>query len=438
MKEHDVRRDFAKYVSLNILAQAAYSLYTLADTFLVSARLGADGLAALNLAFPVFCLINGTGLMLGVGGGARCATAQSRGEAAAADRSFTGAALLTAVFSLLYGSAGLFFSAPVARALGADDALLSMTVAYLRTLLLFAPAFLTNHLLQCFVRNDGCPALSAAAMVCGSVSDIALAYVFIFYLDLGIFGSALAAGLAPVIGVAVTASHLLRGRNRFHLVRALPSFGELRAILSTGMSPFLTEAASGVVLFVFNAILLRLAGNVGVAAFSVVTVVSLVVVAIYTGLSQGVQPLLSRSHGTRDAEAVRAVLRRAAITVSALSAAIYAAVALGAERIVSAFNSGGDALLRAYAVSGMRLYFTACPFLGFNILLATFFLSTERPRPAQAISLLRGLIVPVPMARLLSALLGMTGVWCAYPATEAVVAALGAAYFLLRGRGKTA
>ena len=105
---------------------------------------------------------------------------------------------------------------------------------------------------------------------------------------------------------------------------------------------------------------------------------------------------------------------------------------------MSAFNSGGDALLRAYAVSGMRLYFTACPFLGFNILLATFFLSTERPRPAQAISLLRGLIVPVPMARLLSALLGMTGVWCAYPATEAVVAALGAAYFLLRGRGKTA
>lgn len=430
MERQDISREFAKYVTLNILGQMAHACYTLADTFLVSAALGADGLTALNLAFPVLCLINGTGLMLGIGGGARYATLKSRGEDRRADGAFTGAACLAALFALLCLLAGLFFSEPLTRLLGADGAVLPMTHTYLHTMLLFGPAFLANHLLQCFVRNDGSPALSMAALVVGSLSDIALAYVFIFPLGMGILGSILAAGLAPVISLTVLSPYFLRRRNRFHLTRALPDGKGLRMILSTGVPPFLTEAASGVVMFVFNAILLRLAGNVGVAAFSVITVVSLVVVAVYTGLSQGVQPLLSRAHGAGNRAESGAVLRLALLVLLGLSAGIYAAVFFGAESIVAAFNSEGNAALRDYAVGGMRLYFTACPFLGFNIVLATWFLSTERPAPAQTISLLRGLLVLVPAAYLLSRALGMTGVWCAYPLTEALVAAWGAALLL--------
>ena len=81
MRQKDIYRDFVKYVSLNILGQAAYSCYTLADTFLVAADLGADGLAALNLAFPMFCLISGTGLMTGIGGGTLYSIRRGRGGA---------------------------------------------------------------------------------------------------------------------------------------------------------------------------------------------------------------------------------------------------------------------------------------------------------------------------------------------------------------------
>ena len=418
-----------------MLGQAAYACYTVADTFLVAARVGADGLTALNLAFPMFCFVSGTGLMIGIGGGTRYAIARGRGEDAAANRAFTDAVCLAAGFSLLYVLLGLFGSVPLSRLLGADDALLGLTNTYLRTLLLFAPAFLTNHLLQCFVRNDGRPSLSMAALITGSAANIALAYVFIFRFGWGIFGSILAAGLAPVIGILVMSPYLLRGMNRFHLLRTPPEAAGLRAVLSTGMSPFLTEATSGIVMFVFNYLILRLAGNTGVAAFSVVSVISLAVVALYTGLSQGIQPLLSRSYGMGNEGDTLSILCGALATMALLSAAIYSVLFYGADAIVSAFNSEGNAALQTYAVAGIRRYFLACPFIGLNIVLATYFISTERAGAAQTISLLRGLFVLIPMAFALSALGGMTGVWFAYPATEAVVTTVGVVLFrLLKSR----
>ena len=427
----NIRREFAKYAALNILGQLAYACYTVTDTFLVAARVGADGLAALNLAFPIFCFVSGTGLMIGVGGGTRYAIARGRGENDAANRISTNAAWLALGFSALYVLLGLLFSVPLSRLLGADDSLLGLTNTYLRTLLLFAPAFLTNHVLQSFFRNDGRPSLAMAALITASVCNIVLAYVFIFRLGLGIFGSILAAGLAPVIGILVMTPALILKKNQFRLIRTLPDANGMRVILATGVSPFLTEATSGVVMFVFNYIILRLAGNIGVAAFSVVSVISLAVTAIYTGLSQGEQPVVSRSFGAGERESIKAALRDAMATMLALSAVIYGMLYLGAEPIVTAFNSEGDATLQAYAAAGIRRYFLACPFLGFNIVLATYFISTERERAAQAISLLRGLIVLLPMAFFLSAQFGMTGVWLAYPTTEVVVALMGVVLFRL-------
>ena len=122
-----VLKNFVKYVSLNILGQMAYSCYTLADTFFVSARLGANGLTALNLAFPVFCLLNGTGLMIGMGGGTRYSIAKSRGENEKASRIFTNAVYMVACFAVLFFLTGVFLSGLLVKVLGADRTVFSMT-----------------------------------------------------------------------------------------------------------------------------------------------------------------------------------------------------------------------------------------------------------------------------------------------------------------------
>ncbi len=431
MRNTSVFKIFLKYVSLNILGQIAYSCYTLADTFFVSAKLGADGVTALNLAFPVFCLMNGTGLMIGMGGGTRYSILKSRREDDGANRIFVNAIYLSAIFAALFLVAGLFFSGTIVRLLGADDTVFAMTNTYLRVMLLFAPAFLSNNLLQCFVRNDGNPSLSMAAMITGSLSNVVLDYIFIFPLDMGIFGAIFATGLAPVISLAVLSPYFIRRKNKFHFIKSAPHGNSIWAITSCGVPPFLTEVTSGIVMFLFNFIILRLEGNVGVAAFGVITVISLVVVAIYTGLSQGIQPIISRNHGEKNGANVKSILRYAMVTMLIISGVIYSIIYFCAPQLAHIFNSEKNEVLQSLAVNGLKLYFIACPFIGLNIVLSTYFISTERPAPAQVISLSRGFFILVPMAFLLSSLFKMTGVWCAYPATECIVALIGIMIYIL-------
>ena len=127
-----------------------------------------------------------------------------------------------------------------------------MTKTYLQVILLFAPAFMANDTLICFVRNDGNPKLSMIGMLTGSFSNIILDYVFIFPLHMGIFGTVLATGIAPVISLCILSRHWFTRQNQFHLVRIYPSFQLTGNIISLGIPSFITEMASGIVMIVFN------------------------------------------------------------------------------------------------------------------------------------------------------------------------------------------
>lgn len=420
-----ILREFAKYASLNVAGMLGLSCYILADTFFVSLALGADGLAALNLAIPLYSFLSGCGLMVGMGGATKYAIQKSQGDHAGADRTFTHGAYLVGGLALLFVLAGLFLPGTIVALFGGEGAVFAMSRTYLRVLLLFAPAFLANNLLLCFVRNDGAPQLSMAAMLTGSFSNVVLDWVFLFPCGMGIFGAAFATGLAPLLSILVLSPHFFRRKNQFHLTRCPLEGRRAAGILSSGVPSLVTEVSSGVVMIVFNSILLSLAGNVGVAAYGVVANLSLVVISLYTGIAQGIQPIISRSHGLGDHRAARATLRYALATALALSALIYAGIFFGASPIAGIFNSGGDPVLQAIASQGLRLYFLACPFAGFNIVLAQYFTAREKPRPAQAISLLRGFFLIIPLAFLFSWLGDLAGTWCAFPAAEALVSALG-------------
>ena len=259
-------REFLKYSSLNVLGMIALSCYILADTFFVSKALGADGLAALNLAIPVYSFIHGSGLMIGMGGGIKYSIVKSQGAAQRADQIFTNAAVLTAVIAACFFLTGLLASGPLALLLGAGGTVYEMTRIYIQVILLFAPMFMTNNLLLCFIRNDGAPQLSMAAMITGSLSNVVLDYVFMFPFGMGIFGAVFATGLAPVISILVLSTYLFRRKNQFRLRKCRLSGRLALGICSSGLPSLITELSSGIVIIGFNMIILGIAGNIGVAA----------------------------------------------------------------------------------------------------------------------------------------------------------------------------
>ena len=232
-----------------------------------------------------------------------------------------------------------------------------------------------------------------------------------------------------------TNRHFLK-QNQFHLVRINPSFRLTGTIISLGIPSFITEMASGIVMIVFNAIILRLQGNIGVAAYGVVANLSLVVVSIFTGIAQGTQPILSRVYGYGERDNQKQILKYALKTTMVISCGIYLFFLLSASPIVSVFNSEQNVQLQQIAVTRLKLYFTAIPFVGFNIIISAYFTSTEKALPAQTISLSRGFLIIIPMAFFLSFLLEMTGVWLSFPITECFVTLTGIALYIKSERGK--
>lgn len=420
MDEQNLNRTFARYMSLNILGMLGMSGYILADTFFVSSRLGSDGLAALNLAISVFGFINGLGMMLGIGGATRYAICKAREDDKEANASFTlslvagiGAGVLLVLF-------GLLFSRPLAGLLGAEERILPMCAVYLRTAFLFAPFFILNHILVAFVRNDGSPKLAMTAMLVGSLSNIVLDYLFLYPLNMGIFGAALATGTAPIIGIAISSIHIFSGRSQFRAVPTGLSLRKMAAVAGLGIAAFINEFSSGITLVVFNLLVMHAAGTIGVAAYGVVANLALVVLSVFTGIAQGSQPLLSHAYGMQDLSVVRRVYHMALLLASALGLLALGAALLFPAQLVSLFNSEGNAALQAIAEPGLKLYFIGFLFVGFNFVSAALLGATEQAGASFRVSFFRGCLGIVPAACLFAFLFGMTGIWLAFPAVELV------------------
>ena len=380
----------------------------------------------------MYNLIHGSGLMLGMGGATQYSIALGRKETDRVHQIFTHTLLIGAVLAVIFVLVGLLFSQPIALLLGADHTVLPMTETYLRTLLLFAPAFLLNDIIICFVRNDGSPQLSMAAMITGSLSNVVLDYLFIFPLGMGMFGAVFATGLAPIISLCVLSIHFFRRKNGFHPTRLRFSGQIAGKVFSLGFPSLVTEFSSGIVIVLFNTLLLNLAGNTAVAAYGVVANLSLVILAIFTGVAQGAQPLLSSAFGLRHFTQLKILMRYAVITVVGLSVIFYLFILWQPDLIVSWFNSEQNLELQQTARQGLLLYFTGIFFAGINILLSIYFTSTEQSLPGQVVSLLRGLFFIVPAALLLSAWLGVPGIWLSFPAAELLTFLVGGWIYLRR------
>lgn len=424
MKNNHGFKEFIKYSSFSVLGMMGISCYILADTFFISKGLGANGLTALNLAIPIYGFLHGTGLMLGMGGGTKYTIFKSQKDMTGANRTFTSVVIIGLIFSLCFFLLALTSTKQIISWMGADEAVFDMSNRYLQTILLFSPMFVFNNIMQCFVRNDGAPQLSMCAMLSGSIFNIIFDYIFIFPCQMGIFGAALATGLSPIVSLLVLSTYFLRKKNHFHLIKCYPSKALLRSIFSSGFPSLVTEVSSGLVIIVFNSIILSLQGNIGVAAYGIIANISLVVMSIYTGIAQGIQPILSKNFGLGNHQQVKQILHYALWSVLILSSIIYALVFFNADGIASIFNSEQNPQLQSIAIIGLKLYFTSCLFAGCNIVLSIYFTSTNHAVPAHIISLLRGLVIIIPMAFLLSHVAEMNGIWSTLPLTEGLVCIL--------------
>ncbi len=412
---------FLRYMSLNVLGMLSISFYILIDTIFIAQRLGPSGLAALNLAIPIYGLTHSTGLMIGIGGAIKYTVFHSQKKQKLANHVFTATILLAGFLSFIYFIMGVFFYEDVARFLGArgDGEAFRMTAVYVRVILTFSPIYILNNIMIAFIRNDGSPATAMGGMLVSSLTNTLLDYVFLFVLSWGMFGAAFATTLGASLSLLYMSSYMVRKQNSFHFGSVKGFYKMWWVIIVLGLSTFIVDFSYGVVMVLFNRILLILSGTVAVAAFGVIANLAIVVIAVYNGVAQGIQPLITNAYSLGNYYLLKRYLTYGFYTLFIIGLLIYGGIYIFNSQIVSIFNPENDQALQSISETGLRIYFIGLIFAAFNILYAAFFAAIEKPKFGLSVVLLRGFIIIVPAVILMAQWFGLRGTWSAFVLAEA-------------------
>lgn len=212
-------------------------------------------------------------------------------------------------------------------------------------------------------------------MIIGAISNIFLDWLFIFVLHWGIKGAAVASGLGQIFSFVLLLSHFMKRKGELYFSRQILKKNNIYNIIKTGFPECITQMSSPITIFCYNIIIIKLLGEKGVAAYSIVSYLLVIVFAVFIGVAEGLQPLLSRSFGEKNGEALKQFFKVGIKTNISLACLIYGIFAVFGHRIIEIFTNDSDILQIAYAcigIYGISFLFAAC-----NIVYTTFFLATK-------------------------------------------------------------
>ncbi|MGN1418159.1 MAG: MATE family efflux transporter, partial [Acutalibacteraceae bacterium] len=331
-------KTFFRYVIPSVGSMLVTGLYFVVDGIFVGRGVGTNGLAAVNLAVPYISLLTAITMMISMGGASLTSIAFGRKENNKANDCFNLSVFMTAVFSLFMSIVSVLFSVPIAHLLGANDVLLSDTAVYLKYYVVFGVFFCGSMVLSAFVRNDGNPLLAFWGMIIGACSNIFFDWLFVFPLKMGIRGAAIASGLGQVLACIILLFHFILKKGKLYFRFPEMKREEIFNILKTGFPEFVNQMNSPVTTFCYNQIVIRVSGEIGMAAFSVIAYLLVIILAIFIGLAQGLQPLFSSSRGEGNIKREQKFLRQGVILNVVLSLAVYAVMLVFGKKIIAIFN----------------------------------------------------------------------------------------------------
>lgn len=421
-QKYSFRKIFLKNVSLGMMSMLGQSMFILADTFFVAKGIGSEGIAALNIVLPMVNIINGIGWMLGVGGATLFSIAHGRKEIKKANQDFSYTIVFAGIIGLIFTVVTLMGSHQILRFLGASGSIYQMSKDYYEVISLFSLFFILNNVFITFLRNDGNAQLAMKGFTIGGFSNIVLDYLFVFPFNMGIRGAALASIVSPIVSLLILSHHRKNKSRTLSFVSFKKEIKPAFKIVSVGFSSFLNEFSSAFVMFLFNLILLELIGNIGVSAYAIIANMNIIAISLFTGIGQGIQPIVSLNFGSKNKEKTIKTLKYGVVTACLVGLVLFTIGFFFSQQIVNVFNSDNNLELAKIAEGGIRIYFSSFLFTGISFIVIYFMAAVQRPYSSLLISLLRGLVLIVPLLLLLVHVLGINGVWLAMPIVEIITA----------------
>ena len=303
---------------------------------------------------------------------------------------------------------GNIFITPLAQFLGASDVILAETVLYLRYFITASPFLIFSFTLSTFVRNDNQPTLAMWALIIGAVLNIALDYVFMYPMNMGMAGAALATALGPVFSVLILIPHFFKKSSNLHFEKATIKLNTVKSIIFKGISAFITNFSIGFVTLIYNIVIVKNGlGEDGLSAYVVIGYLSLIALTAFLGSSQGIQPVLSYFTGSHEPKRIKNLTRTTLQFNVILSLVFYSLIYFAGKPILGVFIQNPALVQETHAIS--KLNFLSLPFAAINIVISTCLQSINIQTKSTLLSLMR---CTVPLLALVTFLPSVWGVAC--------------------------
>lgn len=422
-------RLFARYALPQMVGLLFSSVYLIVDGIFIGNRLGRDAMAAAAVSVPFMEVLIALAIAVSSGAGIRISGKLAVAKQQEARQTFCLSVVLTLVLGAVIMLLGSVFIDPLARLLGSTPEIHADATAYLRYIVFFTPFQLLSFLFGGLARNDGKPRLAMFALAFGSVSNIVLDYVFMYPLQMGIAGAALATALGPIFSVLILLPHFIGKKGSLYFTKFSARLADCKRIFVLGFPSFIMEFTIGIITFLYNfAIVQNGYGELGLAAYLMIGYVMLLILSVFLGFAEGLQPVFSYFAGAGEQQKSRALLRFS-IKIFLLAGAIcYGLLALFSQKIFLIF-APGDPELVAFTSERSLVYFSGFILAGFNILLISFWQSTKKTKKAVSVSLLRSLLIPPVLLSILPGFFGASVIWGCHSLSEVLTA--GFTLFLL-------
>ncbi len=427
-----VRSLLLKYALPGIIAMTASSLYNMVDSIFIGHGVGAMALSGLTVAKPFMDICAAFGTLVGVGASSLVAIKLGEKDYRSANDVLANVILLNVLLGAMVMAVGLYWLDPILYAFGASD----VTIAYAREYMeIILWGNILTHIyygLNSMLRSIGHPKIAMYATIVAVVTNIILDPIFIFVLDMGVRGAALATMISQLVSVIIELVIFLNPKEVIYFHRGIWRLKRditMRA-LGIGTAPFLMHMASCFVVIVLNNQLKRYGGDMAIATFGITNRFMFFFAMVVMGLNQGMQPIVGYNYGAKLFDRMTRALKLTAMCATCVMGVLWLFGLIWPEGFIRLFTH--DELLIAQSIAPARVMLCTMVMVGFPMVVGNFYTSIGMSGKAIFLSLTRQVIFLIPCILLIPVLFQtidvtpIWGVWWSLPICDALAAVLAA------------
>ena len=398
-----------------IIGMVVNALYNIVDRMFIGniPNIGSLAITGVGITMPIMTIILAFGMLIGIGATANISLNLGKGNRPTAEKLLGNAFTLSIIVGLAIAIVGTICANPILNLFGASENTLFYAKEYLNIILLGCTFNILSFSLNSTVRADGNPKMSSFTMVIGCGTNIILDYVFIFILNLGVKGAALATIISQAITFFIILYYYTAGNSNLKL--KVENFKLKKHLLTMtfaiGIAPFATQIANSLVQVIANNALKTYGSDLAIGAMTVISSLNIIFMMPIFGINQGCQPIIGFNYGAKKYERAKEAFKYATIAACVICIIGFISIQCFPTQIISLFNN--DPELTTLAIKGIRIYLLMMPVVGINIVATSYYQSIGKAKISMFVSLLRQVILLIPFTIILPKFIGLDGVWAA-------------------------